>query len=164
MKIIFLFLLRNLGVLLHLPFFLYVPPLLSTVSHSSNYFTNNAKKGTNCSDQPSRASIQCQNSFYFVSGCCSSHLLHTSSWSKHDTSRPLLNSLNHQKVFSYIKLKSASLQSHPLNLVVPAGTSEKLIYFFVYMSPLQVLAGICHVCSKPSYPAPDGETRALSCW
>lgn len=109
----FFFLLRNLGVLLHLPFFLYVPPLLSTVSHSSNYFTNNAKKGTNCSDQPSQASIQCQNPFYFVSGGCSSHLLHTSTWSKHDTSRPLLNSLNHQKVFSYIKLKSASLRSHP---------------------------------------------------
>lgn len=58
--------------------------------HSSNYLISNAKKGTDCSDQPSWAPIHCWNSLYAISGGWLSHRPRTSTWSKHETSRPSL--------------------------------------------------------------------------
>lgn len=82
---------------------------------------------------------------------------HICTQSKHELWRPLPDRVNHWKVLSHSKLKSASLQSHLLNLVMPARTSENINYFSVHMSSLQVFPGSFHVCSKPSYLAPDGE-------
>lgn len=66
MKSLFFHLVRSLGHLFTY-LFSYLSPF-PAYSHPSNYLINNAKKKTDCSDQPSRAPTQRQTSFYVGPG------------------------------------------------------------------------------------------------